>query len=799
MTRRRTRAHLFLLAAGLLPCAAALGQASAPPPLRSLKSLPPAPRGDAAARLPVTLQAQEIRVRPDLEAVAEGDAELRRGSIAIRADRLTYEQADDLAVARGQVRISHEGASFSGPELQLRIERFEGFFDHPSYEFTRTGAGGSAQRIDFIDSSRAVARAATYTSCPRDGSADPAWLLTTDKLRLDFEANEGVAEGAVLRFLGVPILAAPTVSFPLDDQRKSGWLPPTIGLDSRSGLVVAVPYYWNIAPNRDATIVPKLLSRRGAGVDGEFRYLEPGFGGRIALDLLPDDKQAGTSRRGVQFNHEGRVGPGIRYGADLVRVSDDNYWKDFPGSYPDLVPRLLPLSAFAELPFSGAGATGLAYARAMRWQVQQSTTAGEQITSPYDRSPQVGVRAGGKLPLAGLDYALETELNRFTLPANDYDAGTPRLTGTRWHAVGSISRPWREPGWWVTPRLAFNAASYATEQAMSDGRKSASRLIPTFSLDTGAVFERPTQAFGRELMQTLEPRVLYVNTPYHAQSVLPAFDAWGRDFNFVSLYQDNNFTGIDRVSDSHQITAGVTTRLLDSGTGAEALRLGVAQRYLLRDQLVTAQSDGAPDGTPLSQRFSDFLLVGSTNLVPKWTLDAGLQYSPEVSRLQRSVLAARYSPGPFRTVNAAYRLNRGQSEQMEVGWQWPMTLISGSTPPAQAAREGGARSAVPAAGRGSCAGTWYSVGRLSYSLLDQRLTDALVGFEYDAGCWIGRVVAQRLSTGSTEATSRLLVQLELIGLSRLGSNPLQVLKDNIPGYRLLRERNGDSLSPSSYD
>jgi len=801
LTRRRTRAHLFLLAAGLLPCAAALGQADAPAPLKSLRSLP-TQRGDDA-RLPITVKAQEIRARPDLEVVAEGDAELQRGGVAIRADRLTYELADDLAVARGQVRITHQGAVFTGPELQLRVQRFEGFFEHPSYEFTRTGAGGSAERIDFIDASRATARAATYTSCPRDGSGDPAWLLSTDALHLDFESNEGVAEGAVLRFLGVPILAAPGLSFPISDQRKSGWLPPTVTLDSRSGLVVSVPYYWNIAPNRDATVVPKLFSRRGAGVGGEFRYLEPGFNGRVQLDLLPDDRQTGTSRRGLQFNHEGLVGPGIRYGADLVRVSDDEYWKDFPGSYPDLVPRLLPLRAFAERPFSADGASGLVYARVMQWQVQQSLVAGEQITSPYNRAAQAGARASGGLPLAafgGLEYAVETEYNQFTLPNNDYDAGTPRLTGSRLHAVGSLSRPWRQPGWWVTPTLALNAASYTTDQPMSDGRTTASRLIPTFSLDAGAVFERPAQAFGRDLRQTLEPRVLYANTPYRAQSLLPAFDAWGRDFNFVSIYQANNFAGVDRVSDSHQITAGVSTRLLDSQTGAEALRLGLAQRYLLRDQLVTAQSNGAPDGAPLSQRFSDFLLAGSTSLVPKWTLDAALQYSPELSRLQQSMLGARYTPGAFRTVNAAYRLTRGVSEQVDVGWQWPMTPVRGNTPAAQAARDGGARAdAAPADGRGTCSGTWFSVGRLSYSLYDQRLTDALVGFEYDAGCWIGRVVAQRLSTGSTEATSRLMLQLELVGLSRLGSNPLQVLKDNIPGYRLLRERNGDSLSPSSYD
>ena len=769
------------------------------------------PAGDDASQ-PIAVQAREIRARPDLDVVAEGAAELQRGGVRISADRLSYELADDLAVARGAVRIEHQGARFAGPELSLRVQRFEGSFEQPSYDFTRTGAGGSAARIDFIDSARANAIAANYTSCPRDAGTDPAWLLATDSLRLDFDADVGVAEGAVLRFLGVPILAAPVLSFPLSDKRKSGWLPPTLTIDSRSGLVLAVPYYWNIAPDRDATLVPKVLTRRGAGLDGEFRYLDPDDSGRVGFDLLPVDHVAGHSRHGLTLLHEGQ-GPGdVHYGVDLVRVSDDDWWKDFPGSYPDPVQRLLPLRAHVERSFAfGAGegaGTGLLYARAMRWQVLQSSVAAEKIESPYERSPQLGASASGRMSigraddllyglLSRLDWHFETEANRFTLPANDDASGSARPTGSRLHAQGSIARPWREPGWWLVPRLAFNSAHYATDRPMTDGRREASRTIPTFSLDAGLEFERPTRALGRELRQTLEPRLLYVNTPYRDQSGLPAFDAWGRDFNSVSLYAENSFSGIDRVSDSHQIAAGLTTRLLDRQSGAEALRLGVVQRYLLRDQKVTAQDDGTPDGAPLDKRFSDVLLVGSTNVLPAWTLDAALQYSPDIARTKRSILSARYSPGPFRTVSATYRLARGVSEQVELGWQWPLSLPGSDTPAAQAARHADTAPRAPSAG--ACSGAWYGVGRLNYSLQDVRLTDAIVGFEYDAGCWIGRVVAERLSTGTSEATTRLLLQLELIGLSRLGSNPLQVLKDNIPGYRLLREERGDSPSLPSYD
>jgi LPS-assembly protein len=741
--------------------------------------LQPLPTGDGAPPLPIVLRAQRISSQPDLRTLAEGDVEFRRGGLVIQADTLSYDTPDDLATARGGVRITRSGAVYTGPELELSVQRFEGFFLQPEFEFTSLGSRGSADRIEFLGAQRTRATNFSYTSCPRpdpddpDADAEPAWVLNTRSVRLDLEANEGLAEGAVLRFLGTPILALPALSFPLGDTRKSGWLPPSINIDNRSGVELSVPYYWNIAPQRDATFAPRVITRRGLGLDSEFRYLEPRYGGSLNLDWLPNDRVAGRSREAVYWLHEGQLGSQGRWSADLLRVSDDAWWKDFPNASRSLTSRLLPLRLGAERPFSLGAAQGLVYARTLHWQVLQD--AESFIDSPYQRSPQIGVRAAGALGGAdsGWQFSVESEFNRFTLPSNAATAG--RVVGDRWHLVGSISRPWRQPDWWVVPKLAVNMAAYRSEDVAGGPSASvaptARRVIPSFSVDAGMAFERETQAFGRTLQQTLEPRLLYVNTPYRQQSQLPNYDSAAKDFNFVSIYTDNAFSGVDRVSDSHQFTAGVTTRLVDQASGAEALRLGLVQRVLLRDQRVAPQADGTPDGPPLEQRFSDALLLGSTSVLPGWTLDGAVQYSPDLSRSVRSILGARYSPAPYRTVGVTYRLARGLSEQVELGWQWPIY--------------GSRRS--PAAAASTCKGTWYSVGRVNYSIKDSRVTDSVLGLEYDAGCWIGRVVAERLSTGRSQATTRLLIQLELVGLSRLGSNPLRVLKDNIPGYRLLRD------------
>ena len=754
--------------------------------LQPSSALQPLPRGEAARQQPIILRARTLTARPDLDAVAEGDVEFRRGGLVIRADSLTYDTPADLATAKGRVRIARDGAVYSGPELQLRVERFEGYFLEPRFDFFSIGAGGRADRLDFLDSSRSEATNAVYTSCPRDGPQDPAWVLQTRRIRLDLETGEGRAEDAVLRFQGVPILAWPSLSFPLGDQRKSGWLPPSLNIDNRSGVELAVPYYWNIAPNRDATIAPRVITRRGLGVDAEFRYLMPRDDGSVGVDWLPNDRIADRARGAVRWNHDGDFawGQGLRYRVDLVRVSDDNWWKDFPSASRSLTPRLLPLRAAAEqsfaLPSWAGSGTGLAYARLSGWQVLQA--ADTAIASPYQRSPQVGVRIGGDL--AGWHYTAETEYNRFTLP-DSTPSRAGRADGQRVHALGSLAYPLRDAGLWLVPRVLVNAASYVSGnvgEGLGGGGQRVSRVIPSFSADAGFELERRTRAFGRDLQQTLEPRVLYVNTPYRAQSQLPNYDAAAKDFNVTSIYTENPFTGIDRVADAHQITAGVTTRLVDAVTGAEALRLGLVQRYLFRAQRVAPQADGTPNGPPLTQRFSDALLVGSTSVFPGWQLDAAVQFNTATSRSVRSIVGARYSPGPYRTVGAAYRLARGLNEQVEMTWQWP---IGGAAAQVAAIANEGRRSAAGSSGQ--CSGAWYSVGRVNFSLKDSRVTDSVLGLEYDAGCWIARVVAERLSTGRSEATTRLMFQLELVGLSRIGSNPLKVLKDNIPGYRLLRD------------
>lgn len=727
---------------------------------------------------PVVLQAERVQSVVDETSWAEGLVELRQAGLLLTADTLDIQHRSQLVTARGAVHLEQDGNRFDGAEVQVQLDTRQGHVLAPRYFIARTGAGGRASRIDFLGQERLSAANANYSSCRADDGHDPDWVLSARKLDLDFEHNDGVATGAVLRFMGVPILAAPAISFPATSAPRSGWLPPTIDtFDNRNGWGVALPYYWRLAPNHDLTLTPMLATRRGLGGTAEYRYLLPEDEGRIQVHALPHDQTLGRSRSSVQLEHEGRLDGGLSYKAAWQSASDNDYWKDFSSLLPSLTPRLLTRDLGAHQAVSLGGLQGEVYARAQGWQVLQNIT--DPVLSPYQRLPQLGARWRGDAT-DPLQWSLQTEYNHFTLQGQDPAAGDTRGDGHRLHALASLQQN-LDNGWlWFNPKLSLNTAAYDTDTPMRDGRRHATRSIPTFSLDSGLRLERDSSLLNQPVRQSLEPRLHYVNTPWRDQTRLPNYDAAVLDFNEVSIYGDNAFSGADFVTDAHQLTMGATSRWFDRQRGAELLRLGLAQRLLLRDQRITTENltaDGltAPATAPAS-RLSDMLLFGSASVVPQWRLDGTLQFSTDNARSVRSILAARWQPGPFQTISATYRYSRGLNEQFELGWQWPIYRGQGR------------------GGSGSCRGNLYGVGRVNYSMQDSRITDAIAGLEYDAGCWIGRLVFERTSTSRAEARQHVYLQLELIGLSKLGPSPLQVLKDNIPGYQLLRD---DSAAPSN--
>lgn len=741
----------------------------------------------------VFVSGERLVIRPDLNTIVDGQASLRKPGLSMRADRLVYDQSQDVLEANGTIRLNRPGSQFQGSELKLQVDSFQGTLQKPTFQFFANGAHGSAAQIEFIDPSRAVVHQATYTTCRRTPGPDwlPAWLIKATRMSIDDEEATVKAEGVQVRFKNLPEVSIPSASFALTTDRRSGFLPPIVGVTTRNGAEIAQPYYFDIAPNRDATVTTNVMSKRGVAVDTEFRYLEKDYSGQARLNFMPSDSLSDQARWGWSSQHSGSIQTGIdRIGAigvglNLNRVSDDNYWRDFRRTGLVLTQRLLPSTGVLNW---GQGGFNMS-ARVQRWQTLQDISANTaNIIPPYDRTPQIGMTYG-KWQGDGLDWSIQADTTRFEADFSRIPNLVAR-NGERSFVQAQISRPWIRPWGFFTPKVQVHATRYQLDQPMDNGSHAANRVLPTFSLDSGLVFERSAKWFGRSVAQTLEPRAFYAKTPFRDQSMLPVYDSGITDFNLSTIYSENTFVGNDRLIDNDALTLGMTSRFFDPGNGAELLRFGVAQRIRFSDQRVVLNNNllnNAP--VPATAGLSDLLVGAGVRWDNRWALDNTVQINNQTHDISRNTLQLRYYPTPYRVLNAAYRLNRGLSEQVDLGWQWPLSDLVGR-------RNSAAESIwTRTAGQGLGPDRWFTVGRMNFSLTEGRMVESLMGLEYDAGCWIGRIVFENNQRSISTANTRLLFQLELIGLARVGSSPLASLRNNIPRYQNLRD---NTLQPSRF-
>lgn len=707
-----------------------------------------APRAGKAAE-PVYIDADRIEGIADKESTAEGDVELRKGTTSIRAQWLHYLYETEEVEARGDVRLEREGDVITGPSLKYRAKDSTGAFEHPEYslaprvrrEQLPVAGRGKADRAVLEGEDKIRLFNTFFTTCA-PGNDD--WYLNVGELSLDYGREVGVARQARVVFKGVPIMQTPYLDFALNNQRKSGLLSPIVGSTGKSGLEITVPYYFNLAPNRDLTVSPRYLQKRGLQLGGEFRYLERTHFGDAKVEVLPNDQARNQTRSAVALMHTyNDPSRGLTGGLNLNRASDDNYFRDLSSRINIVSQTHLVREGY--LSYSGNWWQGGTWNATGRFQGFQTLQDAERtIAVPYGRAPQFTLTAT-RLDAHGLDFNLASEVVDFRHPTS--------ILGRRTTIYPTLALPIVRAGGFFTPRFGLHSTHYQLDRIAPGTPEVINRTLPILSLDGGLMFERETQWRGEPLLQTLEPRAFYVAIPFRDQSQIPLFDTAIADFNYAQIFSENAFAGGDRINDAHQLTLAMTSRLLFSNTGQEALKATVAQRFYFWAQRVTL------DATTPARAFrsSDWIAALSGRVTPKWTMESSLQYNPREARSERIALGARFQPEPLKTLNLSYRYLRDQLHQADVSGQWPL------------------------------GGGWYGVGRFNYSLRDHRIVEGLAGFEYNGGCWVARAVLQRFASSVGGASNAIFVQLELNGFSRFGSNPLEALKRNIPGYTRLNQ------------
>jgi LPS-assembly protein len=682
-----------------------------------------------------------------------GNGSVQRDGQWLRAERIDYRDDGGEATAQGAVQFGQGDVLLRGELAQVWFNENRARVEQTQFFLPRRHARGDAQRAEFSSRATATLTGTRYTTC---NSGDDAWYLHARTLTLDSENNIGTATHVWLDFHGVPFLYFPYLNFPLYG-RKSGLLFPTFGRSSRLGTRVAVPFYWNIAPNADATLTLQNLTDRGQQWLGQFRYLQPTYSGEANFEVLPDDKQGGRDRIYTELRH--RWAPAARWvnTIDYRHASDGDYFDDFGDRLSSTSVVHLERSARSSYSGDRVRVTGAV----LDYQTLDETVLESQ--RPYRKLPEITLAARGTRAYAGFRPHLDAGLVNFERE--------DRVSGVRTQVTPSIAHPIEGVSGYLRPKLAARYTAYSLRRTAAGADERPTRATSVFSLDSGVYFDRDLDWFGGRWQQTLEPRAFYLYVPFHDQAnqirdennVEQVFDAGLNGLNYAQLFSENRFSGGDRDGDANQVALALTSRVLDA-RGAERLSASLGRLFYFQDREVTLPG-AAPQTTPYSNVVGEL----SARPVGPLSMTATAQYNSEFNAVAESVLQLRYQPQRRKIANLALRLakdpNSGDFTQHETDLSvfWPVHTH------------------------------WNVIGRRNYSMRDHRHKEWLAGLEYDSCCWALRLVTRSYVTnledpnwGDHPETNRsLMLQLELKGLSNVGQNIQSLLENQehgIAGY-----------------
>ena len=653
----------------------------------------------------------------------DGDVTVEQQGVQIHAEHAHYQQQEDRLQLSGPIRLRSQGLLLEAEQAEYHPATQQGRFQQASFFLPESHSYGRAETILLRDGERMEMGQLSYTTCPPE---QEDWRLSAQRLKLNQATNTGEAYHATLRFKGVPFFYSPYLNFPLAG-RKSGLLPPSFGSSKENGTDISLPFYWNIAPNRDATITPRHIGKRGNMLAGELRFLEHRHSGELQAAWLANDQQTGEDRSELQLRHSARLSPRWRSELRYHGVSDDAFYRDDLGSAGH---SRNESNLERRLDLRYRDPHWLFLARAQDYQSLGGT-------APYQRLPQLRLHGASPQRNRQLHYRLDSEAVSFRHP--------DRLpTGERIDLKPQISLPMQGAAWFLTPALAWRHTEYSLQ-----GESREVRSMPLTSVDSGLFFERPAELAGRGFTQTLEPRLFLLHVPYREQQQLPRFDTHRNDLSFAGLFRDNRFSGADRQGDAKQVTLALSSRLLEDSTGKERARIGVAQARYLESPRVGLDTD-----LEETRRYSD--IIGELALSPLDSLNLQLteQWNPDQGHSEQRQFGMRYAPRHGQQLQLNYRYYRpDEQRQADLTALWPLSP------------------------------RWRILAHHNRDLEQQKSLLNLAGLEYESCCWTARLVASaRRDTASEPLNHALMLTLELKGLASLGQTLEQSVGPDVLGY-----------------
>ncbi len=693
----------------------------------------------------VDVKADDAQLIENGISVFTGNVIVNRGGQELKADRATYNQISGDVTAQGDIQIRDSEIILHAQQAEWDLSKDSGKLLDAEYQLRKNHARGSADSVyrQGVESTRL--KGASYTTCK---VGDNAWLLESSNVHLDHVKNVGVARNVKIRLANVPVFYTPYLSFPLSDERKSGFLTPSLGNSDATGFELQTPYYWNIAPDKDATITPRYMSDRGLMLNSEFRYLYRRHKGKIDAGFLLNDqlKRANgrlnpnykDDRKHFSLQHSGYFLSHWNTNIDYNYVSDDNYLEDFGSN--------LSLASTTHLNRQ----LTIAYA-GNNWDFTGKLQGYQTLTNanaPYQKLPQLRLTSSFPTQFMGIRYGVKAEFV-------DFDH-SDKVSGQRLDIEPSLSLPWSSPSAFVTPRIALRHTRYRlTDNVTTAIDKKPTRTAPVVSLDSGLFFDREMQLAKTSYLHTLEPRAFYLYIPERNQDDIPVFDSSLRTFNIGQLFAYDRFSGTDRIGDANQLSIALTSRIINQQTGRESFHITLGQIQYFQNRKVTLNNTAKE-----TRSSSDLVAEVAASLAKEWIVRGEMQWDPDQSKTNMSAVRLQYRSDNGRILNFSHRYRRDNVsniaglEQLDISARLPITK------------------------------QWSVVGRWYRSLKENQTLETLAGVEYDSCCWATRLVVRDYVNNTFDSNRNLAIffQIELKGLGNFGQRADSLLENSILGY-----------------
>lgn len=679
--------------------------------------------------IPIEMEGDEVISVKDDTVTMRGNAQLIRGKEAVFGDLLSYSRNTDELKAEGNVVVySRDGDRITADRVEMEVETHIGEAENVDYRIAHRNrphsdpekvnirARGKAGMVFLEGHDVTRLQDVTYSTCA-EGNDDV--VVKAKELTLDQGTGRGLAKNVSVRFKKLPIFYAPVLSFPISDERKSGFLFPSFGFEEKSGFVLQTPYYFNLAPNYDATLYPRLYAKRGVQLGGQFRYLTQSSDGFVYGEYMPSDKEFDDKDRGAfTFEHEQDFSERWDGDIDLNWVSDDEYFDDFSNDIQISSATQLPQAA--NLRYTGdiwrIGASVLAYQT-----IDQSVSSSNE---PYDRLPRITANAIWPQSRYGVRMDFDSELHNFR-----HDE---LLEGWRLDVTPSVEKRFESIWGFTAPKLSFRAIGYNLDNVEAGENSNPSVGVPFFSWDSSIFFERSTTWQKQPFINTLEPRIFYVYIPEANQDDLPVFDTTDINLNnFGNVFREQRFFGRDRIGDTNQVTLGLTSRMIEAESGKEWMTASIGQIFFFADRLVQL-----PGNDPQTEKESDFLAEVRADLTERWGVYGYLQYDYQEKNVREGKADLMYKT-PSSAFDLEYRFSRDSQEQVRLHALFPF------------------------------APRWTLIFDERFSIRDEENLETSLGIEYNGCCWRTTLYGQRRRRSDSTFRDAIILEFELTGLATI--------------------------------